>query len=36
MKKLKLKGFKEWGKEQMKDPKLVRALNEPDDDPFIE
>jgi len=36
MKKIKLTGFKEWEKEQMKDPEFVKALNEPDDDPLIE
>lgn len=33
---IKLYGFKEWGKEQMKDPEFVKALQESDDDPFIE
>lgn len=36
MKKIKLTGFKEWEKEQMKDPEFVKACEEPDDDPFIE
>ena len=35
-KKQKFYTHKDWFREQMKDPEFVKALHEPDDDPFIE
>lgn len=36
MKKKKFYTHKKWLAEQLKDPEFAKALNEPDDDPFVE